>query len=62
VVSDIIELLAPGGRFAAFYTSLRRDGDDESILKAESTRLAQALLAHGRAFSSWDFTEDERRF
>lgn len=61
VVGDILKLLVPGGQLAAFFTSIRREGDGASILESRSTRLAEALTAHRCSFHTWDFTENERR-
>jgi SAM-dependent methyltransferase len=61
-VGDIVESLAQGGKFAAFYSAARREGDADDVLKAESTRLAQALVSEGCVFSTWDFTDRDRAY
>jgi ubiquinone/menaquinone biosynthesis C-methylase UbiE len=59
---DILALLVPGGRFVAFYSATRREQDDEHVLRAESTHLAQALTALGCEFSTRDFSDRDLVF
>jgi SAM-dependent methyltransferase len=61
-VADILALLAPAGTFVAFYSAIRREEDDASVLQPESTRLAQALTGLGKTFISRDFSENDLRF
>lgn len=62
VVARIASLLAPGGRLATFWSTIRPvDGSDAWGGVAESeTRLARALQEAGLAWTSHDFTIDER--
>lgn len=62
VVGDILALLRPGGQVGAFFTSIRRRGDEAEILTPERSRLGMALQRHGTRFTAHEFTENERRF
>lgn len=58
VVGDILALLRPGGRFAAFYSVTRQDDEPLSALAADQTLLARALCGHGVEFCLADFTDN----
>ncbi len=60
VVGDILGLLRPGGRFAAFYSVTREDGEPDSGLDVDNTLLAKSLAALGIRWSSVDFTDNSR--
>lgn len=60
-LADIVRLLVPGGRLAAFYSLDKKDEDRPSVLEAENTPLGLALKKLGLSFDTIDFTENDRR-
>jgi ubiquinone/menaquinone biosynthesis C-methylase UbiE len=60
VTADIVNLVAPGGRLAVFYSQIKRE-DPSEVLEAGGTRFAMALKKLGVAFETRDFTENEFR-
>jgi 23S rRNA G2445 N2-methylase RlmL/SAM-dependent methyltransferase len=59
-VADILALLCPGGRFAAFYSVKRTEEEPESKLDPHHTDLAKAFQALGVDYEFAEFTDNAR--
>ncbi len=59
-VGDILGLLRPGGRFAAFFTVSHDADEAQPDLDVANTLLAKALDAHGVDWSAVEFTDNSR--
>jgi SAM-dependent methyltransferase len=59
VIADVVALLPPGGRLAAFWSQKQKPEDAPDILDARGTRLASSLAKLGLAFETRDFSASE---
>jgi hypothetical protein len=58
-MAEMKSVLTPDGQMGIFYTQMVRPEELEDMLKAENTKLAQALKKLDLKFETWDFTRDE---
>jgi ubiquinone/menaquinone biosynthesis C-methylase UbiE len=62
-LTQMLRILSPGGRIAAFYSQMARDSrESREILREERTPLGAALRKAGLAYRAYDFSAENFRF